>query len=201
MEILKKIKGFQPISLCDWPGKVSCVIFIGGCNFRCPTCHNKQIAFYPDKTPTIDFDIFDYLKKKKKWLDGVVISGGEPTIAKGLDELIKEIKDLGFPVKLDTNGSNPKLIYEFLQLNLVDLFAVDVKGPFKKYNELTGGKITEEEVKKNFDEIFSLATKYPSKFLFRLTKVPLLNKEDILTVKKYLPPGFELKLQEYLDVT
>ncbi|GAB6886853.1 anaerobic ribonucleoside-triphosphate reductase activating protein [Desulfothermus okinawensis JCM 13304] len=202
MEIFEKIKGFQPVSLCDWPGKVACVIFLGGCNFRCPTCHNKKIAFYPEKVPSIEIDsIFSYLQKKKNWLDGVVISGGEPTIAQDLDILIKEVRKLGFSVKLDTNGSHPEVISRLLDGKLVELFAVDVKGPFEKYGELTGTKIATQKVKENFEWIFKLAQENPSRFLFRLTKVPILTKKDIEIAKTYLPGGFNLNLQEYLDVT
>ncbi len=201
MSIYEHIKGFQPISLCDWPSKVCSVLFMGGCNFRCPTCHNKNIAFYPEKIATIpEKDIFDYLAVRKKWIDGVVISGGEPTISTGLDRLILDIRELGFKIKLDTNGSNPDVVEELLKRGLVDLFAVDVKGPFEKYPELTGNKISEKEIKINLDKIFYLASKYPSNFLFRLTKVPLLTKEDIHKTKNYLPQGFKLILQEYMEV-
>ena len=201
MDAWQLVKGFEPVSLCDWPAKISCVIFIGGCNFRCPTCHNKSIAFYPEKISSIPKeDILEYLVQKRGWIDGLVITGGEPTCASGLDFLIKEIKDLGYLVKLDTNGSNPELIEDFLIRDLVDVFAVDVKGPFEKYEILSGNRITQEKIKENFDRIFDLATCYPSKFIFRLTKVPLLTEEDIKTTMGYLPEGFKLKLQEYIDV-
>jgi pyruvate formate lyase activating enzyme len=149
MDAWQLVKGFEPVSLCDWPAKISCVIFIGGCNFRCPTCHNKSIAFYPEKISSIPKeDILEYLVQKRGWIDGVVITGGEPTCASGLDFLIKEIKDLGYLVKLDTNGSNPELIEDFLIRDLVDVFAVDVKGPFEKYEILTGNRITQEKIRK-----------------------------------------------------
>ncbi len=200
MDISELIKGFEPVSLCDWPSKVSCVLFLGGCNFRCPTCHNKSIAFYPQKVPSIPKqDIFDYLQRKRNWLDGVVVSGGEPTCAPGLDRLLVEIKDLGFLVKLDTNGSNPYIIEDYINRGIVDVFAVDVKGPFEKYPILTGNKITATQVEKNFEKIFSQAKLYPSKFIFRLTMVPFLTQQDIKTTMNYLPQGFELKLQEYKE--
>lgn len=195
------VKGFQPVSLCDWPSLVSSVIFLGGCNFRCPTCHNKEIAFHPEKCPTIPVeDIFLYLEKKKSWIDGVVISGGEPTLFAHLYQLIYEIRKLGFKVKLDTNGSNPKIIKKLLEDKMVDLFAVDVKGPYEKYPILTGGRITEEQARKNLSEIFQMAKFYPPKFIFRMTMVPFLTQEDIHITKTYLPEGFDLKLQEYKDV-
>ncbi len=196
------VKGFQPVSLCDWPSLVTSVIFLGGCNFRCPTCHNKDIAFFPERCPTIPIDnIFSYLVKKQMWIDGVVISGGEPTIFNHLHELISEIRKLGFKVKLDTNGSKPDIIKTLLEEKMVDLFAVDIKGPFEKYPILTGNKITEREVKKNFYKIFEMANSYPSKFIFRTTKVPFLTQEDIRIIKTYLPKGFDLILQEYREVS
>ncbi len=131
----------------------------------------------------------------------MVISGGEPTIAQDLDILIKEVRKLGFSVKLDTNGSHPEVISRLLDGKLVELFAVDVKGPFEKYGELTGTKIATQKVKENFEWIFKLAQENPSRFLFRLTKVPILTKKDIEIAKTYLPGGFNLNLQEYLDVT
>ena len=118
--------GLQKNSLIDYPGKVSCVLFVSGCNFHCPYCHNPQLVkggmdrFNEDT-------VFSYLKKRKGLLDGVVISGGEPTIHKGLPALCNKIKQLGYPVKLDTNGTRPLVISRLIDEGLVDYIAMDIK--------------------------------------------------------------------------
>ncbi len=194
------IKGFQSVSLCDWPGKISCVIFIGGCNLRCPTCHNKLLVEHPERLPSIPKrELLAYLKKRKLWLDGIVISGGEPTII-DLKHLIKDLKkEVDLPIKIDTNGLIPEVIEELLKEELVDLVAVDLKGPWSKYPQLTGGKCDPEKAKAKLSKIFALAHKQPSKFLFRCTKVPMLDDKDFLIIKSYLPKGFKLKFQEYRE--
>ncbi len=194
------VKGFQPISLCDWPGKVSAVLFIAGCNLRCPTCHNKELAFFHKKlSPVPREEVLSYLKKRKGWIDGIVISGGEPTLI-DLEGLITELKkEVGLPIKVDTNGMRPEVVKNLVKKELVDLFAVDIKGPWNKYPELTGGRCDFKSAENKIKEIIELAKKNPSKFYFRITKVPLLNDEDIKEVEKYLPKGFKLNVQKFID--
>lgn len=124
------IKGFLETSFVDWDGRVSAVIFLGGCNFRCPFCHNGTLVLEPDKTPNIDWAVIsEYLETHRDWLDGLVITGGEPTIWPNLAELIRQIRKFDLPVKLDTNGSRPEVVSQLLAEDLVDHVAMDYKAP------------------------------------------------------------------------
>ena len=136
-----EIKGFIDLSLVDWDGKVSAVIFLPGCNFRCPFCYNSTIVLRPEQLPTIPFKrIKHYLTEKRGWLDGVVITGGEPTIHTELPHLCRQIKELGLLVKLDTNGTNPQMIEELIAQGLADYIAMDIKAPLtiESYSRATG---------------------------------------------------------------
>ncbi len=197
--VWKYIRGLERLSLCDWPGRTCCVLFLGGCNLRCPTCHNGTLAWNMDSLPVIPHrNIKAFLAERRRWLEGVTITGGEPTTVPGVGELLWEIKKLGLPVKMDSNGMRPKVIRELLSYNLVDKFAVDVKGPYAKYPKLTGNAVEAYTAKENLEEIFSLARKAHGNFYFRLTKVPGISNEDIKTARRYLPSGFSLTLQEYV---
>lgn len=116
MSIYKNIKGFIPTSLVDWDGKVSAVMFVGGCNFRCSFCSNKELIIEHDKIESIPFKkIKEALERNRDFIDGIVITGGEPTLYGDLDEICKEIKEMGFLVKLDTNGTNPSLVEDLIK--------------------------------------------------------------------------------------
>lgn len=198
-EVWKYVRGFENLSLCDWPGRSTCIIFLGGCNLHCPTCHNHQLAWDMHSLPIIDSgDIKAYLRNRAGWLDGVTITGGEPTLVPGVGELIYEVKKSGLPVKVDTNGMRPDVVEDLLQYNLADKFAVDVKGPFSKYPALTGNAVSEIAARSNLERIFRMAEVAPEAFYFRLTGVPGLTQEDIDTARSYLPHGFELKIQQYV---
>lgn len=200
MSIWENIRGFQEFSMCDWPGKVAAVIFLGGCNFRCPTCHNWNLATNPETLDQIShYRIMDYLEASRQWLDGVVISGGEPTITPGLSILLKEIKALGFPINLHTNGSRPEVIGDLLTYELVDLVSVDVKGPWDKYPELTWWSMAIAKAEAELSLTFEFAKRYPGKFHFRTTAVPTLTDEDLAICRSYLPSGHELHIQTYRE--
>ncbi|MDR0934748.1 MAG: anaerobic ribonucleoside-triphosphate reductase activating protein [Erysipelotrichaceae bacterium] len=132
--------GIQKLSLVDYDNKVSCVLFKSGCNFRCPFCHNASLVLNGDKDIISFEDIVFYLKKRKGVIDAVVISGGEPTLDKELVSEIAEIKKLGYLIKLDTNGSNPRIIEELINNKLIDYVAMDIKNSFSKYYLTTGIK-------------------------------------------------------------
>ncbi len=120
--------GLQKNSLIDYPGKISCVLFLIGCNFDCPYCHNPQLVKQGSRSTVIEAkEVFEFLSSRKAFLDGVVISGGEPTIHSDLADLCETIKLMGYPVKLDTNGSRPQVIQRLIDKNLVDYIAMDVK--------------------------------------------------------------------------
>ncbi len=133
-----EIHGLQKLTLLDYPEKVACTVFLSGCNFRCPFCHNSDLVFNNFDPIMDEKEFYDFLNKRQGLLDGVCITGGEPLIRKGLKEFIKPIKDLGFSVKLDTNGFNLKALKELVDLKLIDYVAVDIKNSKERYNETIG---------------------------------------------------------------
>ena len=194
------LRGLQPFSLCDWPGRASCVLFFGGCNLRCPTCHNFELAWNMHELPKMDRDkILKHLEKRAAWLDGVTVTGGEPSAVPGIDRFLEEIRQFGLPIKMDTNAMRPATVRSLLEKDLVDVFAVDVKGPYGKYPELTGDACSPEAAQERLGAIFEMAAQVREKFYFRLTKVPCLTEADMETARAYLPEGFELKLQDYRE--
>jgi pyruvate formate lyase activating enzyme len=131
------ILGLQKTTLLDYPGKIASTIFTGGCNFRCPYCHNRDLVITPSDAMAYSLEeIFDHLNKKAKVLDGVCITGGEPTLHKDLPDFIRQIKDMGFLVKLDSNGTNPDMINYLIENGLIDYMAMDIKHSKKKYNSI-----------------------------------------------------------------
>ena len=133
------IAGMQKLSLLDYPNKLSCIIFTHGCNFRCQFCQNSTLIDSNDIEDSIsEEEVFEYLKKRKGVLEGVVISGGEPTMQKDIKKFIKKIKDMGFLVKLDTNGFNSKILKELIDKKLIDYVAMDIKNEICKYSVTCG---------------------------------------------------------------
>ena len=132
------ICGLQKMTLLDFPGKIACTVFLGGCNFRCPFCHNSELFMGKPEKLMEDEEFFKFLKSRKGLLDGVCVSGGEPTLYKNLPEFLAKIKELGFLVKLDTNGSHPEAIKELAEKNLVDYIAMDVKNSPAMYAQTVG---------------------------------------------------------------
>lgn len=133
-----KIYGLQKTTLVDYPGHVATTLFTGGCNFRCPYCHNGDLVIgLEDIEPYTMEDIFSHLQKRKAVLDGVVISGGEPTLQADLPDFIRQIKELGYLVKLDTNGTNPAMLRSLVEEGLVDYVAMDIKHSRAKYASIS----------------------------------------------------------------
>lgn len=131
------IRGLQRFTMVDYPGKIACVIFNGGCNFRCPYCHNPCLVFDPESQPLIDeAQIMAFLESRRDKLDGVVISGGEPTLQSALPSYAAQIKAMGFSVKVDTNGSMPEVVISMLRDGVIDALGVDYKGPAELYNQI-----------------------------------------------------------------
>ncbi len=132
------IRGIIKFSLLDYPGKLSCVIFVRNCNYRCSYCYNSCLLLDPESQPRInEEEFFHFLEKRKGKLDAVVVSGGEPTLQNGLYEFIEKIKQMGFLVKIDTNGSNPGIVRTLFQGGKVDYIGIDYKGPKARYQEVT----------------------------------------------------------------
>jgi len=191
-----EIRGFLETSMIDWDGKISSVIFLPGCNFRCPFCHNFPLLFKPETLKKFEIeDIKKYLNEHRNWVDAVVISGGEPTLYKDLKKLMKEIKDLGFLIKLDTNGTNPEMIKELYDEKLVDLIAMDIKAPLnEKYEKLTGVKV---DIKKIIQSI-NLIKSFDIDHEFRTTVVPgLLDINDIKKMSEQIKGVKKLVIQQF----
>jgi len=195
----ERVRGMEPVSLCDWPGKISCVLFMGGCNLRCPTCHNASLAWQWKTLPVLDRQtVLADLRKRKRWLDGITVSGGEPTCVDGLDQVLADLAQVGLPVKLDSNGSAPDVLERLLTDGLVQTLAIDVKGPWDMYARLTGQRMDGDDAKQALEMIFSLARRHPGQVYFRCTKVPDLSAADLETTRRQVPQELPLVFQEFV---
>ena len=185
-----QIGGITKSSLIDYPKKISAVIFLIGCNFNCPYCHNPELVISNIIEPIDINTIYSFLKKRRGLLDGVVITGGEPTLHKKLPEFIKNIKDMGYLIKLDTNGSNPNMVEELIENKLVDYIAMDIKAPFDEYNNIITKEINIENVKKTFKLLVQNKVDYE----FRTTVVSnLLNYESFVKINEIFKKEGKIK--------
>ena len=133
------IHGLQKLTLLDYPGHTACTVFTGGCNYRCPFCHNASLVLRPTEQPLIAAEeVLSFLRKRQGLLDGVCITGGEPTLEKGLEGFCAAVKELGFALKLDSNGSRPEVLRELIEKHLVDYVAMDIKSSRENYGRLIG---------------------------------------------------------------
>lgn len=192
------IQGFTKTTLLDYPGKIAAVIFLGGCNFRCPFCHNASLVLSPDQPSLCSLeDILNTLKKRRNLLDGVCISGGEPTLAPKLPALCQDIKSMGYSIKLDTNGTNPGLLKELAENKLIDYAAMDIKTSPQNYPLLTG--VSHPDIDKIRQSAqWLLAGSIP--FEFRTTVVRELHSdEDFIEIGKWLAGAPQYFLQAYQD--
>lgn len=193
-----KIAGFQKLTLLDYPGKVACILFTYGCNFACPFCHNSFLVKGDVPVPEYsEEEIFNFLKKRQGVLDGVCISGGEPLLYGDLPEFIKKIKELGYPVKLDTNGSMPEKLKDVVQSRLVDYVAMDIKNTFDKYPETTGCEnINTDNIKESIDFLM----KGYVDFEFRTTVVKEFHSpQDIERISEIISGCDKYYLQNFVD--
>ena len=190
------ISGFQKLTLLDYPEKTACLIFTQGCNFRCPFCHNKDLLCH-SKGEFQEEEIFNYLEKRKGLIDGVCITGGEPLLQPDIQKFISKIKDMGFLVKLDTNGSNPEKLQELLNLNLLDYVAMDIKNDFNDYLETSGiFKFNLDNIKKSIDIIKKSNIEHE----FRTTIVKEFHSfNNIKNICEYLGKDSKYYLQNYKD--
>ena len=191
------IKGLQKTTLLDFPTKVACTVFTPGCNFRCPFCHNASLVIEPDCSQTVDTDaFFSYLKKRKGILDGVCITGGEPLLQKDVDVFIKDIRDLGFAVKLDTNGSFPEKLKYLIDQRLLDYVAMDIKSSISKYPLVCGSERFTEDVVKSVELLMSSDVE----FEFRTTVVRELHSpSDFEEIGKWISGAPRYFLQQFKD--
>lgn len=192
------IQGFQKTTLLDYPQHLAATIFFGGCNFRCPFCHNKDLVLSPEKAPAFSpEDVLAHLKKRRHILDGVCITGGEPTLQPDLMPFLHSIKELGLKVKLDTNGYRPDMLKEFCQAGLIDYVAMDIKGAPDSYAKICGlSAIDVSRIKASAEFLLTGAVEYE----FRTTVVKELHKkEDFQIIGCWLLDAKAYYLQSYED--
>ncbi|MBU1077298.1 MAG: anaerobic ribonucleoside-triphosphate reductase activating protein [Spirochaetes bacterium] len=190
-----KIGGLLKFSLIDYPGKIAAVIFTQGCNFRCPFCHNSELVLSElYGTLYSEQNILKLFNSRKGFLEGVVITGGEPTIQEGLADFLKEIKRSGFSVKLDTNGSNPDVLNNLITRKLIDYIAMDIKAPFDKYDTVTDSDVNIDDIRSSIGIIESSGLEYE----FRTTVVqPFLNIKDLQTMGTYFKDKSRYKIVNF----
>lgn len=190
------IKGLEKQTVLDYPGKLACTIFLFGCNFRCGFCHNPELIV-DDGRPEISQEyVLKFLEERKGFLDGVCITGGEPTLNTGLPEFISKIKEMGFAVKLDTNGTNPEMLEGLIEKNLVDYIAMDIKAPLEFYEKVANVDIDKEKIRKSVEIIKA----FPN-HEFRTTVVPgLLNKEYAKMIGEWLNGSDKFFIQQFRGI-
>jgi pyruvate formate lyase activating enzyme len=170
-----QIKGFIETSLIDWDGKIVSVVFLPGCNFRCPFCHNHVLVKQPDLIADVPWERLEsFLRGKKGWIDGITVTGGEPTIHQDLPEFLGKFKKLGLPVKLDSNGGRPEMLEKVIKEGLVDFIAMDIKAPADKYDQACGISVNMEDVRRSIALIISSGIDHE----FRTTIVPRYHDAD-----------------------
>ncbi len=192
-----KITGLQKNSLVDYSGRIAAVVFTPGCNFDCFYCHNRVLLCQKAVLRKYESrEIFEFLKKRKGFLEGLVISGGEPTLQQGLRIFMQKVKTLGYNLKLDTNGSCPDVIKDLLYRGLVDYIAMDVKAPYRMYDEICGVQVDTRSIEESIDIIMNSGIEYE----FRTTVVPQLREEDILEMADYIKGARMYALQQFRPV-
>ena len=191
------VKGFIKTSFVDWPGKLCAVIFFPRCNFRCPYCHNADLVLRPEALENIAWeDIVAYLERQRGWIDGVCVSGGEPTLQPKLPAVLRFLRQLGVQTKLDTNGSNPAVLEQLLQERLLDYVAMDVKTCLDEtqYRVVAGVPDMADRVKRSI----RLLVGGPVDYEFRTTVVPTLHRsQDAVQLARELTGAQRLRIQNF----
>jgi len=191
-----KIGGLQKVSLIDYPGLICGIVFLQGCNFKCPYCHNPELVDPKLFKPGIrENEVLEFLNTRKGKLDAISITGGEPTIQEDLTSFIKQIKKMGFAVKLDTNGSQPKVIKNLLAEKLLDFIAMDIKAPLEKYRNIVNTQVNTESIKESIDLI--LKAKIPHEFRTTIVESQL-EENDILEIGKLIAGASRYVLQKFV---
>jgi len=182
-----KIGGLQKISLIDYPGRISAIVFTQGCNFRCPYCHNPELVDPAQYGPILsEEEVISFLEKRRGKLDAVTVTGGEPTLQPDLDRFLQEIKGMGYLTKIDTNGSNPDVLERLIRGRLVDYLAMDVKGPLQKYERIANVKVKTAKIRRSIELITASGIEHE----FRTTVVrSQLDNEDLIATAELLKKG------------
>ena len=191
------IKGFQKLTLLDYPGKTACTVFTGGCNYRCPFCHNAGLVTKMDTEIIPESEVFNHLKKRQGILDGVAISGGEPLLQGDIEEFLKKIKELGYSIKLDTNGSFPDKLKSIIDNGLCDYVAMDIKNSKERYNETVGiDKFDISLMEKSVEILMNSDVQ----FEFRTTVTKNFHTvEDIEKIGEWIKGTEKYYLQNFVD--
>ena len=187
-----KIFGLDKFSLLDYPGKISSIIFLSGCNMNCSYCYNSDLIRSSESNYTEE-EVFDFLKSRVGKIDGVVITGGEPTINDDLIEFIKKIKKLGFLIKLDTNGSNPEMLKELINNNILDYVAMDIKNSLNKYKSVVNVNLDINNIIESINIIKSSDIDHE----FRTTVYNIHEENDLIEIAKLVSPS-KYFLQEFM---
>jgi pyruvate formate lyase activating enzyme len=191
-----EIKGLEKFAPKDFAGFISSTIFLGGCNFRCPYCHNSDLVLRPQTLPTFPMEYFlNFLDSRKGWLEGICVTGGEPLFHEDLETLLSLIKERDLLVKVDTNGSFPSRLEALIQKELVDQVAMDVKAPLERYSEVTGTKVEKEDILQSIDIVKNSGLPY----VFRCTVVPgLIGPEDVEKISLLIKGAKVFQLQQFV---
>ena len=195
MFLLLVFKGIQKTTLIDFPKQVACTLFLPKCNFKCPFCYNPQLVLNKDTGTSItEKQVFEFLEERKGFLDGVCVTGGEPLLHPNIIEFCKKLKQKGFLVKIDTNGTFPEILQKLIEEKAVDYIAMDIKNTKEKYNKTTGIKADLEKIEKSI----ALIKKSSIEYEFRITVVPELHsKQDLLEIGKWLKGSKQFFLQQF----
>ena len=196
-----KIGGYQKLTLIDYPGKLAITVFTVGCNFRCPFCHNPELVissqFVVHDDDEMEKEFFNFLKKRRGVLEGVCITGGEPTIQPDIINFIEKIKKLGYFVKLDTNGARPDVLKKIIDKKIVDFISMDIKSSWENYDKLAGVKTDMDRIDLSVDLIRNSQRDYE----FRTTVVPGMHTEkDFEKIADWLKGAKKYCLQKYRDI-
>lgn len=193
-----RIGGLQKLAMVDFPGKVAATVFTSGCNLRCPFCHNAPLVTRPEEAEDLTEEaVLDFLAGRKGLLDGVVLSGGEPLLQPGVEEFLARVRDMGYAIKLDTNGCYPQRLRELLERGMVDYVAMDIKNSLEKYAETVGCPGFDITAVK---ESAALLMESDADFEFRTTAVkPFHTPEDMEAIGRWLSGAPRYFLQTFVD--
>lgn len=192
-----QISGIQKLTLLDYPGKLACTIFTDGCNFRCPFCHNAPLVL-PDreKQRMDESEVLELLKKRRGILEGVAVTGGEPTLQADLEDFLVKVKELGYKIKLDTNGTRPEVIKRLIERGLLDRVAMDIKDAPERYPAAVGAKVDIAAIERSKELLLEGKVEYE----FRTTVVKGIHtKESLLSAARWISGAKEYYLQQFKD--
>ncbi len=189
------IRGFIPASMLDWPGKLAAVLFIGGCNLRCPFCHNPSLVLESPELPILNWeDLHSHLFRKRGWLDGVCVTGGEPTLWGELQGFLRTLRSMGLAIKLDTNGTLPERLSSLIGEGLLDAVSMDLKTSPRKYGSATGNGTSFDRIAESMELLLDSRLEVE----FRCTVVPgLVELEDLLDLASFLRGRAGITLQQF----